>query len=168
MRTMDNPLSRQLDVFKPMSVYSLFLLFLAVSSNASTYIGWGVGHDGSRPDDQTKWIELGHQTSWRKFDIRYGLGGWADVHMPKSFYGQYQIGVETKDKGVFLSYYLGPALLTATDKFLGSNIQLSHTLKLGYRDFRHVSIAAVVKHFSNAEIVKPNIGRNLIGIEGEF
>lgn len=77
-------------------------------------------------------------------------------------------GVEPKSKHLYMSYKLGPAIIMYPDALLGSHIQISHELGVGMRDDRDVRVGIVLKHFSNAGLVKPNVGRDFVLLRIEF
>ena len=145
-----------------------------------------------------KFIELGYQKEVGKFIRSAGIGGWSDttnyegssgIHLKdikdgrghtvfkggdlkekarSSYYFTAMVGVEPKTDSVYLSYKIGPAIITHTDALLGSNLQVHQEIELGLYDSRGVRFGLCAKHMSNAGIVKPNLGRNFMGIKAAF
>jgi pectin methylesterase-like acyl-CoA thioesterase len=78
------------------------------------------------------------------------------------------VGIDLKLKEKYVSYFIGPAILTETDTILGSNFQVFHKLSIGYRDDQDKRIGLFIKHFSDAGISNANYGRNFVGLEISF
>jgi hypothetical protein len=156
------------------SLLSLLLLCSSVAS-AQTYATWGVGvghPKASASPDKNKFIEFGVQRSHKLLESRFGVGGWTDKSKypgaRDSYYIQAQLGVETKRDGVYLAYFVGPALIQKKDSLLGSHLQFSQSLEIGLIDTRRVAVALVVRHFSNAGLTTVNKGRNYVGPQVRF
>lgn len=147
---------------------------------------------------EVKFVEFGKAGEEGKLAYTLGVGGWSDnthygkqalktkapndgvvhVDLPDNPFASQEaqssafvealFGVEPKSDHFYMSYKLGPALITNPDAMLGSNIQCGHEFGLGMRDARDVRIGLVIKHFSNAGIVRPNLGRDFVGLRIEF
>lgn len=134
------------------------------------YAQWGAGvmNDNQKEYSQVKYAELGKRASFRDAEYSIGMGGWIDKsHYPgaeSSLYVQALAGLQPRLKNFVLGYFVGPAYITTPDKVLASNFQVSHELIIGVRDDRNVRVYFSVKHYSNAGMVLPNIGRNFAGV----
>lgn len=176
----------------------LLLLMLSSSTYGAAFAQWGVAstHPGTSNVSSVKFVEFGKSGEEGKLAYMLGVGGWHDgsgyvggtgfttktIDTPnfKMKGGEWQakasdslfvealFGVEPKSDHFYMSYKLGPAIITNTDALLGSNAQLSHEFGFGMRDLRDVRVGLVLKHYSNAGLVKPNKGRDFIGARIEW
>lgn len=165
----------------------LLLLILAYPAHAdymSKFIQWGIAseHPGTSNLSSVKFLETGVAGEAGRMAYTVGVGGWADSsgykvdnttvwqanEVSNSAFVELLMGVMPRCEHGYITYKAGPAIITHTDVLLGSNIQIAHELGIGIRDSRDVRIGLVLKHFSNAGIVKPNQGRDFIGLRVEF
>jgi hypothetical protein len=162
-------------IIKMKRLVALLLIFAINVCEAQEliYANWGVGYNDVKGsiDDKIKYAEVGEHIQYRILDTKLGVGGWSDVNSGyrDAVFANYLVGVETRMKqGLYFSYMLGPAVISETDPKLGSNIQCSHEFEIGYRDTRGEKVKIDIRHFSNAGVVRPNEGRNFIGLGLEF
>ncbi len=174
------------------------LAFISAPVFGNTFAQWGVEpeHPSGKSLDAVKFVEFGKSGEEGKLAYTVGVGGWIDntgytgsagVSAPTVKTDHFQMkggelqekarssafvealfGVEPKSDHFYMSYKLGPAFITNTDALLGSNVQCGHEFGFGMRDVRDVRVGIVIKHFSNAGIVRPNLGRNFLGMRLEF
>ena len=148
-----------------------------------TYGQFGIGfdHPGMKKYSDVKYVEFGHMNSRGKCAYKIGGGAWIDntgyakkddlfiSAARESFYVNVLFGVEPKTDHFYLSYKVGPAVITHPDVLLGSMVQVSHELSFGMRDMQEVRMGMVIKHFSNGGVLsKYNEGRNFVGLEMAF
>lgn len=153
----------------------LSILFLSLPLQGATYINWGIAQDypggGSYSDVQTYSMGI-RKPLLSKFDGFIELGGWKDPgHYTGAKPGEFVAGgliLDLKLTEKYVSYSLGPCLITPTDTLLGGNFQIYHKFAIGYRDTQDKRIGLFLKHFSDAGMVKPNYGRNFLGLEISF
>ncbi len=137
--------------------------------------GVGVAHpDKEASQDKSRIIEVGAERMFKVFDARLGIGGFTDkTEYPgarPSVFTQAQIGlsIRPKDGGLYASIYFGPGYISNPDSLLGGHFQFVEQLSIGLCDSRGVRLSIFVKHFSNAGIEQPNLGRNFTGLQAEF
>lgn len=160
----------------------LLLITLTAPVRANIFASWGVefDHPGTEDKGAVKFVEFGRSGEQGRLAYTVGVGGWIDHTGYKtkaggltytahsSGFAEALFGVEPKSDHFYITYKLGPAIITDSDALLGSNIQCGHEVGIGMRDVRDVRVGLVLKHFSNAGIVGPNIGRNFLGFRIEF
>jgi hypothetical protein len=158
------------------------MLLLSPVSYGNIFAQWGIAssHPGTKNKTDVKFIEFGRSGEVGKLAYTVGAGGWTDntgyvstangwrYTASSSEFVETLLGVEPKSEHFYMTYKLGPAIITNTDALLGSNIQVAHEFGFGMRDVRDVRVGLVIKHFSNAGLVKPNVGRDFLGIRIEF
>lgn len=161
-----------------------------------TFAQWGIAleHPGTKSASDIKWGEAGISGERGKLAYTVGAGYWSDStryktvkasksQYPLAAYGKMTgasnmarsspfveclVGVEPKGEHLYVSYKLGPAWIYHPDALLGSYLQLAHELGLGMYDARGVRVGLVYKHFSNAGLIKPNVGRDFLGLRIEW
>ncbi len=170
---------------KNLTLLMVTLSLLSVNSYAdymSRFIQWGIASEHpSENRSAIKFIETGVSGEYGRMAYTLGLGGWSDSsgykvkaenwtspEVSNSAFVEMLMGVEPYADRFYMTYKAGPAIITNTDCLLGSNIQVAHEFGLGMKDLRGVKVGLVLKHFSNAGIVKPNVGRDFIGLRVEF
>jgi len=145
----------------------IFLLFLPLTS-FSQVIGFKEGIGIVKEDYlDVATFSLSYETSLNKHIIQKSEAGfWIDNNEThsSSAYGSYSLGTKVNSGNVFMSFFLGGALINKTDSQLSTNFQFSHDLGVGIED-NGKSIGLNLKHLSNAGIKKPNMGRNFIQLE---
>ena len=179
-------------------ILCLSLLLIPSIGQARIFAQWGVAssHPGTTKYSDVKFVEFGKSGSEGKLAYTCGIGGWHDgsgyvggsgitikdvntghVHSKggelqekarDSFFVETLLGVEPISDHFYISYKLGPAIISHTDALLGSNLQIGHELSFGMRDNKEVRVGIVLKHFSNAGLLKPNLGRDFIGLRMEW
>lgn len=131
----------------------------------------GPGAKRADPSD-IKIVEAGYDEDWGRFQKRVGVGGWSDStdidSARGSLYGSAMLGLEVKNTGLVVGYYVGPALISTPDRYLGSNFQIAQEVCLGLMDERGVWVGVAYKHFSNAGLVLPNKGRDFVVMKVKF
>lgn len=153
---------------------ALFMLLGRAHGYSYGEFGGCLAHAAGSKLGDAKYVEFGYGEQLNTFDWQIGVGGWADNtakptwDVNNAVYTQAQLGLETRREGLYVSYFLGPAYISKTDALLGSNFQISHTLGIGIVDSRGVHIGLVVKHMSNAGVVRPNWGRQWAGVRVQF
>ncbi len=156
------------------------LLLLSGFANADIYAQWGVASQhpaGAKNLSDIKFIESGaFGKLGGKAAYSLGLGGWTDksnyvhgdIKARNALYALAMIGVEPQSEHMYMSYKIGPAVISRTDALLGSNIQIAQEIGIGMKDDSGVRVGIVVKHFSNAGLTDINEGRNFLGIQVGF
>ena len=108
----------------------------------------------------------------RRFDKHYmsrlDMGYWSDSKLghKSSTYASLSVGRMIGNRnGLYASIYMGVAFISHPDILLSTNFQFTEEVALGYRDAE-----IIFKHFSNAGIKKPNLGRDypLVGYRWRF
>ena len=159
-------------------------LLIAITCQAHGFAQWGVAsaHPGTKHFSDVKWAEFGSSGEKGRLAYTVGVGGWKDgtnyvgssnigglqEKARDSFFFEALLGVEPKAEHFYLTYKLGPSIITHTDALLGSNVQMAHELGFGMYDKRNVRVGLVLKHFSNAGLVRPNLGRDFVGLRIEW
>lgn len=165
----------------------LFLIFVVIiglnaDAAANMFASWGVefDHPGTEDKGAVKFVEFGRSGEYGKLAYTLGVGGWIDHTGYKnkvkdvtytahsSEFVEALFGVEPKSDHFYVSYKFGTAFITDSDALLGSNIQCGHEVGLGMRDLRDIRVGLILKHFSNAGIVRPNVGRDFLGFRIEW
>lgn len=161
------------------------ILLIANSAHGSAFGQWGIGSNPGPHESRSdqKWGEIGVTGEQGKLSYTAGIGYWNDTtgyvdRKQKNIYAssaarsswfvEMLYGAEPHSKTFYGTYKLGPAIISHPDALLGSNIQIAHELGFGIKDARGVRVGIVLKHFSNAGIVKPNLGRDFMGLRIEF
>lgn len=98
----------------------------------------------------------------RIFDYQLEGGGFTSLTGDIAFYGTVQLGFTIKGDRWYSSIFTGPSYISATNEYLNTNIQISNDIELGFRDERGVKLALDYKHFSNAGVTSPNLGRDFL------
>jgi hypothetical protein len=140
-----------------------------VNTNDHYFFKYGLGlNEGSFPDTTTKILSVGEVSPLSNiFDYQLEVGVFSDNNQTQGLIGfiSPSLGLQTKGSGLYVSYFLGPALLTSTDTRLGSVFEFNNDFEAGIRDDRGVSIGVDYKHFSNAGLTSNNIGRDFFTIK---
>lgn len=153
------------------SILAIFTL-LSLNSNAEEVFGsFGIGVFNSAKSNPSEVRDI--YVGWRKpiaqgtyFQVKGGM--WADSAGQGRTNGGF-IGV-----GPGMMVDLNPVLIRAgvngtvitnPDAYLGGWFQMNEEVYLGLRDGIGNSIGIVYDHFSNAGIVQPNQGRDMISIQ---
>lgn len=155
---------------------SMLWLFMAHKAHAeATYINWGVAFD--YPGD-AQYSDVQNFAAGRRgalsptFDYLIEAGAWKDGgHFPgatPSFYGATALGLDLELHEKYVSYYVGPSLLTRRDTILGSHFEVYQKFAIGFRDMYDRRIGFFIKHFSNGGLSEVNYGRNFVGMEVSF
>lgn len=95
--------------------------------------------------------------------LRLDTGFWLDSQLNHSnaLYTSILIGGRLGDlTGWHASFAMGPMVQSGTDAILGSAIQWTEDVLIGYQN-----VSVGVKHISNAGIIMPNMGRNQVLIQ---
>lgn len=146
----------------------LFLTQSAHADNTYYQFGAGVENNTQQSNSDMKFGEIGRAHEGKTFIFHYALGGWTDAsHYPGAkdgYFATAMIGWEPKTENVYLHYLIGPAILYPTDTVLAGNFEFAQELGFGLRDVRNVRVGLAVRHFSNAGLVAPNLGRNFLVI----
>lgn len=166
------------------SVFALLLFFGVKDCYSAAFAQWGIASEHpSKNLSAVKFVEFGKSGEEGKLAYTVGAGGWSDntgykaeseirngykTSTHSSLFLESLIGVEPKSEHFYINYKLGPAIITHTDALLGSNVQFAHEIGIGMRDSKEVRVGLVIKHFSNAGIVRPNKGRDFIGVRIEW
>lgn len=148
------------------------LILIPHQAHSNQWYGeWGTGvlNNSQTEYSQVKFGELGKKGVLNEtFDYSYGGGAIIDSsNYPGSsstMYGTALLGVGPHLQNLVVEYYLGGAYIQTPDTILGSHLQFAHEVLIGIKDFRNVGVFISIKHLSNAGLVKPNMGRNFIGL----
>lgn len=131
--------------------------------------GLGISRSAEKSNAEVKLISLAN-----KHDITSIFGGkveaglWTDSAgggRKGSWFGGYAIGVDINPSVFFAQAYIGPAVISTPDSYLGGRFQFMHDASFGLRDDKRRSIGLCYKHISSAGIYNPNIGRDIIMIK---
>lgn len=173
-------LMKRLSIALPITL--LILNFCFTYSQANIFAQWGIANEPRGTNNKTavKFVEFGRSGEYGKLAYTVGGGGWIDntgytyksgdwtYKASSSYFVESLFGVEPKSEHFYLNYKLGPTIISNTDAYLGSNLQCGHELGFGMRDIRDVRVGFVIKHMSNAGLVKPNLGRDWLGVRMEW
>lgn len=189
-----NGLMRHLGI----TVGLMLFLSVASQATMNKFAQWGIAsaHPSEKSKSLVKFAEFGVTGEEGKLAYTVGIGGWVDrtgykggsgisipannsptFHMKggelqaeasDSYFMEMLFGVDPQCGPLYLTYKIGPSIISNTDALLGSNIQIAHEFGIGLRDIRGVRTGIVFKHFSNAGLVKPNLGRDFAGLRIEF
>lgn len=167
-----------------MKLTYLILGLNVIPAYGATFAQWGIASEHPSKEasiTSVKFGEIGLSGEQGKLAYTAGVGYWMDTtgyrsqgnlfvsdRAENSWFVETLYGVEPHCGPVYLTYKLGPAIITHPDPLLGSNLQIAHELGFGLRDSRGVRVGIVLKHFSNAGIVRPNLGRDFVGLRIEF
>jgi len=150
----------------------LVLLLASVNCNAyeGTFFKYGVGLN---EDIKTvKTFTLGYQAPlFAIFDYQLEGGMFNDSKQTQGLiaFSNVSIGVSTfTTSGIYAKIFFGPALISQTDTRLSSIFEFNHDLEFGFVDKKGLSIGVNYKHMSNAGIVLPNYGRDLLLLKIQF
>lgn len=144
----------------------LLIILLSVNCFADEGTFWklGVGLDGNF--GTAKLLSGGYQGPLAGiFDYQLEAGAFQDAYSSAGMigFGGTSIGISVQSQtGVYAKVFAGPALLTNTDERLSSVFEFNDDLELGIRDSRGISIGLDVKHFSDAGLTSPNLGRDFL------
>lgn len=99
------------------------------------------------------------------FDYQLELGTFVDNSKPNDWqtvWGAAQIGLSIVNPGYYIKVFSGPAYVSKTDDHLSTPFEFTEDLEIGFVDKRGVGIGFGYKHFSNAGIQQPNLGRDFL------
>lgn len=134
--------------------------------------GVGVLNSGKKSLSETKMLTLGLQGDLiGPLKDRAVIGGWLDNagrYRSNSAVVSGQIGFEVNSGGLVAGIFTGPALISNPDALLGGPFQFMDDLHIGIQDRSGYYIGVMYRHLSSAGIEKPNIGRDVVGLELRF
>lgn len=88
---------------------------------------------------------------------------------PYTFFTNVAGGYELRAKsGNYLSAFIGPAAISQVDSKLGSWYQFKIDFGVGIKVDSGKALGFHYEHFSNAGIVQPNIGRDILALSVQF
>lgn len=108
---------------------------------------------------------LGYQHKLKGlFDYQLEGGYFVDNMQSTAFrtvYASTSAGMSIVKPSYYISTFLGPALVTATDNHLSSPLEFSIDIEAGILDHGETGIGLGYKHFSNP-LTSPNLGRDFL------
>lgn len=128
--------------------------------------GPGISADG--PTGATKMF--GMRTESLAFKGLYSaneFGAWVDNRPGASnaAFTKAQLGVVTgQERGWFAKAFVGPALISSRDAYLGGFLQFAEDFGIGLRD-KDTSVSISYSHFSSAGLSSPNKGKDFLVFE---
>ena len=145
----------------------IFLCSIPVSAQQYMEAGTGLWNETQKQNSDVKFIEYGGIAVGNRYNLLGGVGHWWDAShyfgAKDSFYFRTGLGVAIRTLPLCPSLYFGPAFITSPDTVLATNFQFALEGNLMLIDNRSMGLGITIKHFSNAGIVQPNIGRNFVG-----
>lgn len=144
--------------------------FLIYNAEAEMYSSAMLGTFNSAKASrvETKFLNLGYREPLgHGFSWQGEAGGWTDSAgngRTGSGYGAFQGNFIAGDS-VFARLSAGPSLVTAPDSYLSGHFQFTEDLFLGLQGSNKNVVGVKYKHFSNAGLRQPNLGRDFMGIE---
>lgn len=143
------------------------LSFPALADNIS--YKFGLGYDPMGLSGNIANFALGYEKPLGEIlDQRLEMGLWTDnLHNGRSSsgYGNYEVGIKVRHEGFYLQTFVGVALINNTDTQLSSVYEFTHDIGFGLMEKSGKAMGLNFKHFSNAGLKKPNIGRNFMQFE---
>ena len=96
------------------------------------------------------------------WDYQFEVGTFTNLTNGSLLYWSLEVG-PTLDFGAFYTKFLtGPAMISYTNQYLNTAVQISSDLEMGLKDRRDITMGLGYKHFSNAGITSPNLGRDFL------
>ncbi len=100
------------------------------------------------------------------FRHKFAVGSWFDQNIDlgqsSSPFTAYSMGIKVDAGYLYVENLFGIGLISRTDTLLSTNFEFTEELGAGIQDKLGKYIGLTVKHFSNAGIQQPNIGRNFM------
>lgn len=148
----------------------LLLSLLLLSTEAIAYDGTLFKYlvNANTPYTTVKSLSIAKQSEFTIFETKYELGAIFDQRSGAKTmgFGMGGIGIEPRAGALYVNFFQNIALMSSTDAYLGSLYQFSEQLGLGIKDKNtQVGIGLTYTHISNAGIVTPNKGKDLMGIQ---
>ncbi len=148
-------------------VILLALLTTPALADGGTYLKVGVGLNSDPSSVRTLFVGYQRPLTQLLF-YQLELGALKDNH---DAYGirvltSASIGVSTvSSSGIYIKVFFGPSFLSHPDDRLSGHFQFNNDFELGIKGTNDISIGLNYKHISNAGIVMPNLGRDLLLIK---
>lgn len=152
------------------ALYITLGFMAAFSSKCNAYelgIKYGLETTDQVTAKEVKFVSLEYQNDIA-FIFRHKLaaGAWfdqnTDLNQSSSNFVAYSMGIKVEPGIFYLENLFGISLISRTDALLSTNFEFTEELGVGVQDEYGRYIGASFKHFSNAGIQLPNIGRNFI------
>ena len=145
----------------------LMLLFVFITQVAFAGGFAKVGGDATnRIVFNNKLITLGYQHKFfYLFDYQLEAGNFSNhgKSLPdESYFVGSSVGVSLVQHSWYAKSFIGPALVTPTNVYLNTPIELNTDLELGLRDHRGLGMGVGYKHMSNGGVTTPNLGRDFL------
>lgn len=150
------------------------LLFIALSvaycTDAQAYelgLKYGLETTDQVTAKEVKFVSLEYQNDIA-FIFRHKLaaGAWfdqnTDLNQSSSNFVAYSMGIKVQPGPLYLENLFGISMISRTDALLSTNFEFTEELGVGLQDEYGRYIGFSFKHFSNAGIQLPNIGRNFV------
>ncbi len=142
-------------------------IMLSAEVNSTIKIQYGLGfNEESIVNDKMRSINIGYYARLRNslsWNLNAGYLGDSRTDL-KTGYACAQFGSALHPfDWLFVENYFGPCYFHETKDLLSGHLQFATNIGIGWRDPKTGSeIGAHWKHFSNAGLSKPNIGRDLL------
>lgn len=153
-------------MYKYLTTLLLITMCLCVQTRADDGTFWKLGIGLDDKIGTTKLLSGGYQGYLIGiFDYQLEAGAFQDAGNSVGIvgFGGASVGISVKStSGVYAKVFAGPSLITNTDDRLSSILEFNDDIELGIRDSRNVCLGLDFKHFSNAGLFPPNIGRDFL------
>jgi hypothetical protein len=113
---------------------------------------------------EKKMLALGYEVSWGSPSVELGLGEWNEANGGIAEYGTLTAGLHVVTvEGLAARIAFGPAYVSQTDDRLSSLFEFHIQARIGL-SMKSFETGAQFDHFSNAGIVPPNLGRDVVSL----
>lgn len=152
---------------------ALLCLMHSLAFASELRLSYGLGTEESLGIDSTvKGLGAAYIKHWDVVSLKWELGTMSDSKLADPFlpYSTIQFGTQIKPWDWFyVENYFGPGYVSQTTDKLGSNFQFFLDLGLGFKEPNTgAALGWGYQHISNAGIVQPNIGQNVMKIQVGF
>lgn len=148
----------------------LTLLLISLPSQAGGMLSVGMGRGVLAHDPFERFASIGYKTGG-ELQFKAETGFYLDYENETkmtgfaSASGGYEL---TASDGKYVSAFLGPAAITQKDRKLGSLYQFQIDFGIGLKMDSGKALGLRFIHLSNAGVVQPNIGRDILAVGVQF
>lgn len=143
----------------------------SLASNLDATLSVGMGKSVLKQKAFERVGSIGVRYGWNTWKLQANGGYWLALaeNEKASLFTSLQGGVEVVGKdGVFASVMFGPALIQTPDNKLSGHFQFHPTFGIGIKNTDNYALSFMWQHFSNAGIILPNAGRDLLTLQAIF